>query len=103
MKRCPVCNSKKGVREYLYGFPMEQPDPAKYIIGGCCISENMPDFKCVICFTDFYKDKDAYHNRFIDDGSGITFECKACKMQVFALESITSHQCSESANPWEGY
>ena len=28
---------------------MEEPDPAIYTIGGCVISENMPDFECVEC------------------------------------------------------
>jgi hypothetical protein len=28
MKKCPGCNSKDGVQEYLYGAPSEEPDPA---------------------------------------------------------------------------
>jgi hypothetical protein len=71
MKKCPVCKTNEGVREYLYGMPSDEPDPAKYVIGGCPVSENMPDYKCIACSTDFYKDSEKYHNRFIDDGVGL--------------------------------
>ena len=33
MKKCPVCNSIDGVREYLYGMPMEEPDPRMFVVG----------------------------------------------------------------------
>jgi hypothetical protein len=35
--------------------PSEEPDPAKYVIGGCLVSEDMPDYKCITCSADFYK------------------------------------------------
>jgi DNA-directed RNA polymerase subunit RPC12/RpoP len=60
MKKCPVCNSKVGVREYLYGMPMEEPDPRMFVVGGCCIEEDMPDYKCISCEIDFYKDSAKY-------------------------------------------
>lgn len=47
MKKCPVCKTTEGVRRYLYGMPSEEPDPAKYVVGGCLVSEDMPDYKCV--------------------------------------------------------
>jgi len=102
-KKCPVCNSKEGVREYFYGLPMEQPDTEKYVLGGCCISEDMPDYRCMKCFTDFYRDSDKYQNRFIADGSGISFQCKECNKWIPALEGIKSHQCQAPISPWEGY
>jgi hypothetical protein len=71
MNKCPVCKTSKGVREYLYGLLIEEPDQSKYILGGCLVFEDMPDYKCINCSTDFYKDHDQYHNRFIDDGAGI--------------------------------
>jgi hypothetical protein len=43
MKNCPVCKSTEGVRLYLYGMASEEPDPKKFAIGGCLISEDMPD------------------------------------------------------------
>ena len=60
MKKCPVCNSKEGVREYLYGMPSEEPDPTKFVTGGCCFSDDMPDYKCITCQTDFYKGSGRY-------------------------------------------
>ena len=53
LKPCPNCKSTEGVREYLYGMPSEEPDPAKYAIGGCLIEDDMPDYKCIKCSTDF--------------------------------------------------
>ena len=55
MKKCPVCESTKGVRSYLYGMLMEEPDRAKFVVGGCCMSDDMPDYKCINCEIDFYK------------------------------------------------
>jgi len=71
MKKCPLCKTTEAVREYIYGLPEAEPDESKYILGGCLISEDMPDYKCLNCSTAFYKDSDEYQNRFIDDGSGI--------------------------------
>ena len=93
-KKCPVCNSKEGVREYFYGLPMDQPDAGKYVVGGCCISEDMPDYKCIKCFTDFYRDSDKFHNRFISDSSvGISFQCKECEEWFPLMDGIDSHDC----------
>jgi len=49
MKNCPICNSDRNVREVIYGMPSDAPDLTKYAIGGCCISEEMPEFKCLKC------------------------------------------------------
>lgn len=93
-KKCPVCNSKEGVREYLYGLPMDQPDAGKYVLGGCCISEDMPNYKCIKCFTDFYIDSDKFHNRFISDSSvGIIFLCKECEEWFPLIDGIDAHDC----------
>jgi hypothetical protein len=37
------------MRIILYGMPSEEPDPAIYTIGGCCISDDMPKYECVEC------------------------------------------------------
>jgi hypothetical protein len=71
MRECPVCKTSEGIREYIYGLPIEEPDESKYIFGGCLVFEDMPDYKCLKCSTDFYQSRIKYHNRFIDDGSGI--------------------------------
>jgi hypothetical protein len=93
MKKCPVCNSIDGVREYLYGMPSEEPDPGKYVTGGCLVSDDMPDYKCITCSTDFYKDSEKYHNRFISDGSGIDFKCPDCEEWFPAIGGSIKHEC----------
>ena len=97
-KKCPSCNSSAGAREYIYGMPREEPDPSKFVLGGCCISDDIPDYKCINCGTDFYKDSDKFHNRFISDGSGITFQCKDCMERIPALTDFPSHQCQAPNN-----
>jgi hypothetical protein len=46
---CPNCNTSENVREILYGMPSEEPDPMKYLIGGCCMESDSPDFRCLKC------------------------------------------------------
>jgi hypothetical protein len=93
MKNCPVCKSSEGVRLYVYGLPDGELDPAKYVVGGCLIEDVMPDFKCTTCSTDFYKNSENYHNRFISDGSGITFKCPSCEEWFPILGAPDGHIC----------
>ena len=93
-KKCPTCGSSDDVREYLYGMPSEEPDPAKYVVGGCLVWEDMPDYKCISCSTDFYKNSEKFQNRFISDGAGITFLCKSCNQWIPSSEDWNSHECS---------
>jgi hypothetical protein len=30
-------------------MPDKEPDKTKYVIGGCCISDNDPEFACINC------------------------------------------------------
>ncbi len=46
---CPTCTSSTNVREVLYGMPADEPDSSKYVLGGCCISPDSPDFVCLQC------------------------------------------------------
>jgi hypothetical protein len=102
MKKCPICESTEGVRLYLYGMPSEEPDPKKYVVGGCLVFEDMPDYKCVACSTDFYKNSDRYHNRFISDGTGISFKCPECEEWYPAVSESEDHQCPDArmGNNW---
>jgi len=34
---------------------MEEPDRAKFVVGGCCMSDKMPDYKCINCEIDFFR------------------------------------------------
>jgi len=74
-------------------MPDEMPDPAKYVIGGCEVYEGMPDYKCITCSTDFYKNSDEFHNRFISDGSGINFKCPDCEEWISAINKSKPHEC----------
>ena len=47
---CPACNSPE-VKEIAYGFPGAEFDFDKFEVGGCCITDNDPDFKCMKCET----------------------------------------------------
>ena len=98
-KKCPVCNSLDGVREFIYGMPSEEPDATKYVLGGCTISDDMPDYRCITCAADFYNNRDEFHNRFISDGSGISFLCKGCKEWIPALSEIDWHNCQAEVIP----
>ncbi len=80
-------------------MPSEEPDPTKYVIGGCALSEDAPDYRCIKCATDFFKDNDLFHNRFISDGSGISFQCKECKGWIPALSEIDWYECSSEVSP----
>jgi hypothetical protein len=94
MKKCPVCKSTDGVRTYIYGLPSEEPDPAFFAVGGCLIEDDMPDFKCIKCSTDFYKNSNEYHNRFISDGTGINLKYPNCEEWFPALGGTNKHVCS---------
>lgn len=101
-KKCPTCNSSEGVREFLYGMPSQEPDPKKYVVGGCVISDDMPDYRCLNCSTDFYKDGHIYQNRFVSDGTGINWKCKDCQEWIPG-EIFESHLCTKKADPWANY
>jgi len=46
---CPGCLSDVSIRIILWGMPSEEPDPAIYVAGGCCIEEDMPEIECIKC------------------------------------------------------
>ena len=76
-------------------MPSEEPDVSRYVLGGCCISDDVPDYRCLNCATDLYRDSDKFHNRFISDGSGISFQCKECKKWIPALAEMDRPKCQD--------
>jgi hypothetical protein len=56
-KRCPDCLSESAIRIIFYGLPMEEPDPATYTLGGCCIFDDMPKYECIECGWKGFKRK----------------------------------------------
>ena len=47
--RCPGCGSLGSVREIIYGMPGSDFDFEKYIVGGCCVTDENPEFGCKKC------------------------------------------------------
>jgi len=100
IKKCPTCGNSEYVRKILWGMPSEEPDPAKFVIGGCLISAEMPDYKCLKCSTEFFTDKNEWRNRFIWDSlDGISIKCKKCEEWVPASADVSEHNCSILDNP----
>ena len=91
MKKCPICKFTIGVRRYLYGMPSEESDPAEFVSGGCLVAADMPDYLCISCSTEFYKNSTKYHSRFISDGSGVNFKCPDCDEWFQATNNSFDH------------
>ena len=57
---CPKCGSNK-IAPILYGLPQFSPvlrqkiRENKIVLGGCCVSNDSPSWKCVACNTVIYK------------------------------------------------
>ena len=52
-KECPACQGSD-IKEIVYGLPdIESFDFEKYEVGGCCVSDNDPGFKCKSCDLEF--------------------------------------------------
>ena len=49
IENCPLCDSKAGLGEILYGLPAEPVDRYKYELGGCCITDSDPSHLCLDC------------------------------------------------------
>jgi hypothetical protein len=56
-KKCPTCNSIDGVRIIIWGMPLEEPDESKYYIGGCLVDDPTPDYKCITCGWEGFKNE----------------------------------------------
>ena len=46
---CPKCTSVLGLREIIYGLPVEPIDETKFAVGGCFISDKDPSLRCIEC------------------------------------------------------
>ena len=63
MKQCPKCGSASGLREIIYGLPIQQFDDELYETGGCCISEKDPTLMCREC---------GWEGEFVNNLEGLT-------------------------------
>jgi primosomal protein N' len=64
-KSCPNCNSPR-LAEILYGLPRFDDEldndikEGRIVLGGCCVTDNDPDYKCVDCNALIFKDTGRY-------------------------------------------
>lgn len=62
--KCPACGHRP-LAKILYGLPIFSPEleqdlaAGKTALGGCCISEFNPDWKCTACGCEIYRTKDS--------------------------------------------
>ena len=60
-RKCPQCGSSR-IANILYGMPEFSPEldkslkEGKIALGGCCISNDDPKWKCTECEVDIYKE-----------------------------------------------
>jgi len=67
-KKCPRCGSKDSAK-IVYGMPsyelFQEAEAGKIKIGGCCITEDAPEFYCKICDYEWNREQAidlAYNN-----------------------------------------
>lgn len=59
-RKCPKCGSEK-VADILWGMPaysrelQEDLDNGKIVLGGCCVTDNDPEWQCVDCEAKMFK------------------------------------------------
>ena len=58
-KKCPICTSADVV-DIIYGIPsyelFQQAENRKVALGGCCITDDDPKWKCLDCEIEIYKE-----------------------------------------------
>ncbi len=58
-RKCPKCGSAC-IASYLYGMPAvdekleRELDAGRIVLGGCCVSEDDPQWQCADCGQDIY-------------------------------------------------
>lgn len=59
-RKCPVCGSNR-IANILYGLPVMSPKmerelaTGKLVLGGCCITDDDPEWQCADCNCPFFK------------------------------------------------
>ena len=89
-------------------MPSEEPDPAIYVIGGCCIEEDMPEMECIKCGWQGSKvevEKATRKRRFIwtdEDMRGIIFY-KELRITRDALADLGRSQAWQNATSFNSH
>lgn len=73
-EKCPACGSSK-VADVIYGYLdysdelQSQLDQGKIILGGCCVTNDDPEWQCSECGVDIYRFKLIYDRTLTEDFS----------------------------------
>lgn len=65
--KCPECGAED-VAVYLWGRPVFSEElegklaDGRVVLGGCCIPDAIPDFRCNVCGCEFGDDPRAYES-----------------------------------------
>ncbi len=46
---CPSCGGIGSLKKIVYGMPNSDFDFERYIVGGCCVTDDDPEIGCVKC------------------------------------------------------
>ena len=46
---CPSCGGIGSLKKIVYGMPNSDFDFERYIVGGCCVTDDDPEIGCVNC------------------------------------------------------
>jgi hypothetical protein len=46
---CPKCNEVGSIRKIVRGYLFKEPDPNEFVTGGCVVSLDDPDYRCINC------------------------------------------------------
>ena len=99
MKSCPTCNSPDGLREIIYGMPDGPVDEDRYAIGGCCVSDDDPTLKCIVC---------GWKGENVNNAPGLGKEIRMVELQDISkmndaeIDSYAKQIWQKLANPKKG-
>ena len=78
--KCPACKSADGIRKIVYGLPDGPLDEEKFVIGGCCITDEDPTRKCIRC---------GWKGRYIKRNLGLGNEIEVVELKDISTMSDT--------------
>jgi len=65
-RKCPKCGCSP-IASILYGMPAFSPklemelDEGTIVLGGCCITDNDPEWQCVGCGIQIYREENVFN------------------------------------------
>lgn len=105
MKICPDCSSSTGLRKIAYGIPIFQDgtastmDESKYVLGGCCVTDDDPTLRCIEC---------GWEGENVNNAPGLGKEIRMVELQDISkmsdseIDSYAQHIWQKLAMPKKG-